>query len=415
MDLKDRSELESLRRHMEVIGTEEIALQAQVDEALSSLKKAGLDMNALFPKRTLESAARNIVFCDAIEAVVFGKHTSSDHRLQLQDLRKQCLAMGERFQAYLWDNVFQKQHQGWLRRLWSWLTQEYASLEELKKAIRTEYAFQWKDAVKQQRALCSAGVLAIDASKQAYAKQQTLQRRKTADANWNNTAERVIGDLLRQYADESKLPCIINDLAPTSSSYQPQPYQYGQGAATFQNHSWQHDMVYLHYTTTVLERKLDCKVETVSPSDVGALEPSWSSSTQCAIEVSEEVVLLLVQPVGSAPLMLVVAQTGVDAAVYLVPKNRSLKPLTSRECMLSVRRRRLSKANYDPGTRILCLLSREENQAVIYRFDTYFKTLHPAAEPLNFGDHGLHHVWMTLLIPGKKVQTFEFHIRSVIC
>lgn len=392
--------------------SEGAALQAEVGKAESFLKDAGVDEKKLFQKKILESAARNVVYCDAIETVLFGSDKSSLHYQQLQEKRKLCLSLQETFQDKVSEIFCQpfKQQRGLVSRIVSWLS-KWSSVNDLRAAIRKEYKSQWNNAEKQERALSTAAGLAIDAAKEDFAKQQTIRRRKAAEANWDATVQKVVEELLEQYADERKLPLVVTNLVPPGRFYRPAGSNFRQsnwhGTPSFLNHAWQTDLVELHYTVSMREQKLACKVQALLPSDAGALVPSWSPSTQCAFEISEQVSLLLVQPVGSASKILVILQTDTDAFVSLVSKNRPFGPIKKSECILPVRKRKLSMASYDPGSRCLCLLSRGENQAVVYRFDPQFQTLQPAGEPANFGEQGLHQVWVAMLIPGKKVRSLS--------
>eukprot|EP00884_Botryococcus_braunii_P007870 jgi/Botrbrau1/17084/Bobra.0611s0002.1 len=106
----------------------------------------------------------------------------------------------------------------------------------------------------------------------------------------------------------------------------------------------------------------------------------------------------LIEPINA---IMVVVRTGQGATVHAVPKGRSRLALEKRNILASVVRGEPTAASYDAAGKFLCLFSKTENQAVVYRFDHQYKKLNQAAQPLSFAEHRVEAVFATL-IPRKK-------------
>lgn len=404
IDWDERSELQALRLQMSDLQAELRDLNAEVDKAVAFLEKAGLDTERLSVLKRQESAAQNVAFSDAVEAVGLLKYPDIVQHSMLEKFRQESAAKEPRhFQEDVFEAVHTalEEHVGGgkgqmggsstrrnrLQRILPWLSdggaKKVPGFDDFKRKIRAEYDRQWADAEKQRYAKYRAAGLLISLAKMQFYDHQIEKRRKAARNSFAAALNEVIDDLCKQFQDSSKLPCIITRIS--SSSFWPHQHR-----------------VQVHFTYAKMEpSNVGCTVQSVLPSDAGGLVPSWCPSDQYSFVLPEGDVPLLVHPIEPATSILVVTQAG---QIYLVPKNRMRGPLTERETVFKVRRKVSLKASYDPAGRFLCLFSRDENQAVVYRFDAHFKTLQQMGQPINFGDHGVHQVCDAMLIPGKKVR-----------
>lgn len=418
---EERSELQALRLQLSDMLAELKALNAEVDEAVAFLEQAGLDTENLLALKRIEAAARNFAFSDAVRAVILLKDADSiqqdadsiQHK-KVEDCMTESMAKEPcKFQDSVFRAVqaaFKDQMGGksnrWklLQRALSWIVSDgneskVPTFNDVKCAIRTEYERQWADAEKQCYAKYRAAGLCIGWAKAVFTSNQIEKRRKAARDDFAAVANEVIDDLCEEFHDSSKLPCIVTHIGLQSKSigYMSDSHMYRWSTGT---QSWQ-QKIEVQCTRTVHEpSKVECTVQSVLPADVSGLLPSWSSSNQCGFVLPEEDLPLLIHPIEPTRSVLVVTGTG---EVFLVPRNRGNGAFVERDGLLRVRRD-VSKASYDPAGRFLCLFSRGENQAVVYRFDVQFKTLQQTGQPLNFADHGLDHVCNAMLIPGKKVR-----------
>eukprot|EP00884_Botryococcus_braunii_P007508 jgi/Botrbrau1/16759/Bobra.0269s0003.4 len=423
IDEKERMTLCNLRAELAAFTAEVAKTEQRIETAKVLLSAAGIKTEQYFAELKIAGAANNLLNIEAVEAVIPEEQKEDGQFQKIRALKKQCFdqnkwslqhKIGEHLSAGL---NGRKGKKGWFQKLQQVFKgpdsvgdEKTPTLSRLQAIVADEQRRMLKDPAKQAYAKYRAIGLAIGACRTAYFEQRSSQDCRAAEIEWEAAANQAVQQLQSQCQKEDRLSCILMQIRPANSfaSFSSQSYW------SYTPRQVSGNTIYLDLkVTTVEDGKVDCTVNNVLPSENSAIEFTWHPAPQCKFQIQPDADVLMVHPIEPIKSILIVMKIGQGAIVYIVHKNRGGGPLTETEMKLKVRRGEPTAASYDADGRFLCLFSRPENQALVYRFDNHFKQLQQTTDPLSFAENRIDAA-LAILIPGKKeilIQEREGAIR----